>query len=229
MAFDGFPADAVKFLAALEKNNNRQWFQANKARYEQSVRGPAIAFIEAVSNRLDRIAPHIYCDPSPSGGSLMRIYRDIRFSSDKRPYKTNIGIQFRHERGDDVHAPGLYFHIDAKEAFLACGMWRPDGPALAAVRKHIVEHPDRWRQVKEDRAFVKVWGQVTGDRLKRPPRGFEPSHPDIDDLRLRDFLGVADLSRQEILSPKLVDRVVKAFGAGAPLMKFLCEAIAVPY
>ena len=134
MAFEGFPPDAVRFLAELGKNNNRPWFQANRNRYEQSVRAPALAFIEAMAPRLERASPRIYADPSPHGGSLMRIHRDTRFSNDKRPYKTNIGIQFRHERGDDVHAPGLYFHLDPKEFFLACGMWRPDGDALAAVR-----------------------------------------------------------------------------------------------
>jgi len=136
VTFEGFPADTARFLAELARNNNRDWFRANKGRYERSVRGPALAFIEAMAGPLERVSRHIYADPSPSGGSLMRIYRDTRFSPDKTPYKTNIGIQFRHERCDDVHAPGLYFHIDPKECFLACGMWRqPPTPCSPSAQE----------------------------------------------------------------------------------------------
>ncbi len=229
MAFEGFPRDAVKFLAQLARNNNRAWFQANKDRYERSVRGPAMAFIEAMARPLEKVSRHIYADPSPTGGSLMRIYRDTRFSPDKTPYKTNIGIQFRHERGDDVHAPGLYFHIDPSECFLACGMWRPPTDALVAIRARIAEHPDIWLATRDNKAFTKTWGAVTGEALKRPPRGFDPDHPCIDDIKRTDFLGVLDLPRADVFSPKLPSQAAKAFAAGAPLMKFLCDALALPY
>lgn len=164
MAFEGFPLDMVRFLAELDRNNNRPWFQANKDRYERSVREPALAFIEAMAPRLERISPCIYADPSPHGGSLMRIYRDTRFSNDKRPYKTNVGIQFRHERGRDVHAPGFYVHIDPKEFFLACGMWKPDAGALSAVRQRISEKPEEWIKARDARSFARVCAQV--DRLR---------------------------------------------------------------
>ncbi len=229
MAFNGFPPDAVRFLAELARNNNRAWFQANKDRYEQSIRGPALAFIEAMAGLLERVSRHIYADPSPAGGSLMRIYRDTRFSPDKTPYKTNIGIQFRHERCDDVHAPGLYFHIDPKECFLACGMWRPPADALAAIRTRIAEHPDIWLAARDNKVFVKMWGRVTGDALKRPPRGFDPDHPCIEDIKQKDFLGVLDLPRADTSSPKLPNQAAKAFAAGTPLMKFLCDALGLPY
>ena len=229
MAFEGFPADAVKFLADLARNNNRAWFQANKGRYERSVRGPALAFIEAMAGPLEKVSRHIYADPSPAGGSLMRIYRDTRFSPDKTPYKTNIGIQFRHERGDDVHAPGLYFHIDPKECFLACGMWRPPAEALATIRARIAEHPDLWQAARDNKTFVKTWGGVTGETLQRPPRGFDPGHPCIEDIKRKDFLGVLDLPRADTFSPRLPGQVAKAFAAGTPLMKFLCDSLALPY
>jgi uncharacterized protein (TIGR02453 family) len=229
MAFNGFPADAAAFLAELARNNNRAWFQANKDRYERAVRGPAIAFIEAMAGPLERVSRHIYADPSPAGGSLMRIYRDTRFSPDKTPYKTNIGIQFRHERGDDVHAPGLYFHIEPKECFLACGMWRPPADALAAIRARIAEHPALWLTARDNKAFGKTWGTVTGETLKRPPRGFDPAHPCIEDIKRKDFLGVIDLPRADTRSPKLINQAAKAFAAGTPLMKFLCDALNLPY
>jgi uncharacterized protein (TIGR02453 family) len=229
MAFEGFPPETVKFLAQLARNNNRAWFAANKDRYERSVRGPAVAFIEAMAGPLEKVSRHIYADPSPIGGSLMRIYRDTRFSPDKTPYKTNIGIQFRHERGDDVHAPGLYFHIEPGEFFLACGMWRPPADALAAIRARIVEHPDLWAAARDDKALVRVWGGVTGDVLNRPPRGYDPDHPCIEDVKRKDFLGVLDLPREELASPALVKKVARAFAAGNSLMKFLCDALSLPY
>ena len=229
MAFEGFPRDTVRFLAELAKNNNRPWFQANKARYERSVRAPALAFIEAMAGPLEKVSKHIFANPAPTGGSLLRIYRDTRFSGGKLPYKTNVGIQFRHLRGEDVHAPGLYFHIDPKEFFLACGMWKPDRDALAAIRTRIAEHGEEWRKARNGRTFVKVWGGVTGERLKRPPRDFDPDDPFIEDIKLKDFLGVADLPRPEMHSPELPDRVARAFAAGTGLMKFLCEALGLPY
>lgn len=229
MTFTGFPTDTVKFLAELERHNNRPWFQANRERYERSVRGPAVAFIEAMASRLEELAPHIYADPSPSGGSLMRIYRDTRFSPEKIPYKTNIGIQFRHERGEDAHAPSLYFHVERTEFFLACGIWRPDGPTLAAIRTRIVQRPEEWASARGDRAFVRAWGGVTGDQLKRPPRGFDPEGPNIEDIKRKNFLGVLDLPRELLHSPRLVPHVARAFAAARPLMKFLCDALSLPY
>lgn len=229
VTFEGFPADTARFLAELARNNNRDWFRANKGRYERSVRGPALAFIEAMAGPLERVSRHIYADPSPSGGSLMRIYRDTRFSPDKTPYKTNIGIQFRHERCDDVHAPGLYFHIDPKECFLACGMWRPAADALFAIRTRIAEHPDLWLGARDNKAFKKVWGPLTGGTLKRPPRGFDGSHPCIDDIKRKDFLGAIDLRRADTRSPKLPAQAIKAFAAATSLMRFLCDALGLPY
>lgn len=229
MAFDGFPADTVRFLADLAKHNNRPWFKANRERYEQSVRGPALAFIEAMAPRLERISRYVYADASPMGGSLMRIYRDTRFTGDKEPYKTNVGIQFRHQQGEDIHAPGLYFHIDANEVFLGCGMWKPDSTALAAIRKRIVEHPKDWKRARDSRGFVKVWGSLWGERLKRPPRGFDPDSPFVEDLKLKHFLGIADLPRKALGSGKLLDAAARMFAAGTPLMKFLCDALGLRY
>ena len=122
--FSGFGADTRRFLAELEGNNNRDWFQANKHRYDEFVLEPSLEFIAAMGPLLEEISPHFLAIPKRVGGSLMRVYRDTRFGHDKRPYKTNIGIQFRHEMGKDVHAPGYYLHIETASCFLAraCGI-----------------------------------------------------------------------------------------------------------
>ena len=152
--FRGFDRSLLEFLEILQANNNRDWFTQNKNVYERDVLDPCLAFISAMSEPLEDIAPHFRAVPKRTGGSLMRIYRDTRFARDKRPYKTNVGIQFRHELGKDVHAPGYYFHIDPREVFLGVGTWKPASPALAAIRGHIAEKPDDWLACWDDKTFA---------------------------------------------------------------------------
>ncbi|MEM7282905.1 MAG: TIGR02453 family protein, partial [Pseudomonadota bacterium] len=132
--FTGFKPNLVRFLKQLEKNNDRAWFQENKHRYESDVLAPALEFIDAMATPLHKISPHFNAIPKRMGGSLMRVYRDTRFSKDKTPYKTNVGIQFRHQLGKDVHAPGYYFHIDPKSVFIGVGIWHPENKTLAKIR-----------------------------------------------------------------------------------------------
>ena len=130
--------ELTKFLRQLAKNNNREWFQKNKERYEGEVRDPLLRFVEAFGPRLQKISPHFVADPKKMGGSLFRIYRDTRFSRDKSPYKTFCGVQFRHERAKDVHAPGFYLHIQPDEVFVGVGLWHPEGDTLRLIRDAIV-------------------------------------------------------------------------------------------
>ena len=136
------------FLSELRDHNDRAWFQANKARYEAVARDPALRFIEAIAPALAAISPHVEANAKPSGGSLFRIYRDTRFSADKSPYKTHIGMHFRHLAGDDVHTPGFYLHLEPGGCLAGVGLWEPQGPALAAVRGAIVEHVAEWAELK---------------------------------------------------------------------------------
>ena len=146
MTFQGFDESLVQFLAQLKRNNNREWFARNKARYEAQVREPVLAFIRAMAPRIERVSRAIFVSDSKVGGSMMRPYRDTRFTSSKEPYKTNVGVHFRHERGETAHAPGFWMHIDPKEFWLAVGMWRPDAETLEKVRRHIAEEThDRQR------------------------------------------------------------------------------------
>ncbi len=135
--FEGFTPETIRFFTQLSKNNNRDWFAKNKSRYEDVVLNPALELVTDMEAPLKKVSPHFLAIPKRSGGSLMRIYRDTRFSKDKTPYKTNLGIHFRHEIGKDVHAPGFYFHIDREQIFIGAGIWHPDSSTLKKIR------PDR--------------------------------------------------------------------------------------
>jgi uncharacterized protein (TIGR02453 family) len=226
--FTGFPRGTLEFLAQLEANNNREWFGANKARYETLVREPALDFITTMAPRLEKISEHFVADARKMGGSLMRIHRDTRFARDKSPYKTNIGIQFRHERGRDVHAPGYYVHIDNESCFLGAGAWRPENAALAAIRRRIDEKPGDWRKAVGGKGFNAAF-RLGGEALKRPPRGFAADHAAIEDLKRKDFIAIADLSTEEIHSPRVVDTVAERFRQASPFMAFLCAAHEVAF
>jgi uncharacterized protein (TIGR02453 family) len=228
MTFQGFDESLVQFLAQLRRNNNRPWFARNKARYEAQVREPVLAFIRAMAPRIERVSRAIFVSDSKVGGSMMRPYRDTRFTSSKEPYKTNVGIHFRHERGETAHAPGFWMHIEEKEFWLAVGMWRPDAETLEKVRRHIAEEPREWLASRDDKGFRKVW-QVVGDSLKRPPRGFDPAHPLIEDLKRTEFLGFRDLGLRELYRRDVADRVAEFYAASSPFMTFLCDALEIRF
>jgi len=223
-----FSEHTITFLRELAQNNNREWFNANKLRYEQHVREPAFAFIEAMQPRLARLTSHFVARASKSGGSLMRVYRDVRFSKNKLPYKTNIGIQFRHEVGKDVHAPGYYVHIEPDQAFVGVGIWHPDAPTLKRIRSYIVAHPTRWTDAQSDVRFARFF-HLGGDSLKRAPKGFDPDHPLIEDIRRKDFIAIAPLAVDLVVADDFDDIVAGYFGLATPLMGELCRALGVPF
>jgi len=236
-SFTGFGTNTRKFLDELAANNNRDWFSANKSRYEREVVGPAMAFIEAMEPHLAKISKRFQAIPAKQGGSLMRIYRDVRFAKNKSPYKTNVGIHFRHEDAKDVHAPGYYVHIQSTKApgeygttgpFLGVGIWRPCPEALAAIRKRISEKPKEWLAARDDAGFNEVL-TLEGDVLKRPPRGFDPEHSCIEDLKRKDFIGSHQLKIADISSAKFVKHVADVFAAASPLMQFLCKSVGARY
>lgn len=226
--FATFSPETLAFLAELRDNNNRDWFAENKHRYEQHVLDVALHFIQSMYEPLQKIAPHFVALPKRTGGSLMRIYRDTRFARDKTPYKTNIGIQFRHEQAKDVHSPGYYLHIDPDEVFIGVGTWRPPPDALRKVRERIVARPEEWRRANADRGFSRHF-ILGGESLSRPPRGFDATHPLIDDLKRKDFIAVRTLSHRDALAPRFQQTVERSFAAAEPFMKFLCKAVNVPF
>ncbi|TPV96932.1 MAG: TIGR02453 family protein [Myxococcales bacterium FL481] len=227
-AFRGFSPPTFEFLDDLAANNEREWFNANKARYEQDVRDVALAFVRAMGPAISALSKHFVIDDRKVGGSLMRVYRDTRFARDKTPYKTNIGIQFRHEAGKDVHAPGFYVHIDPQECFVAAGLWRPPADALAQIRQRIVEKTSAWRRVTNQPDFARHF-ELRGESLRRAPRGFPADHPCVDDLRRKDHIAVATVTAGALSSRKAVDTVGQRFGEAKAYMKFLTTALDLPF
>ncbi len=223
-----FTAGVFKFLRELEANNDREWFKANKTRFDNLIKEPALRFITDFGQELYPISPHFLADPRPVGGSLFRIYRDTRFAKDKRPYKTNVGLHFRHRVGKDAHAPGFYLHLERGNSFVGVGLWHPDGTTARQIRQTIVERSEAWKKAAYGRPFRKVFN-VQGDCLKRPPRGFDPDHPFIDDLKRKDFTALAKLTQKQVTSPGLLQHFASNCRAAAPFVQFLCSAVGVPF
>jgi uncharacterized protein (TIGR02453 family) len=223
-----FGPEHFRFLTELKRNNRRDWFEANKQRYEDQVREPARRFIVDIAPALRRLSPHFLADPRPIGGSLFRIYRDVRFSKDKSPYKTHTGIHFRHSAGKDVHAPGFYLHLEPDNVFVAIGIWHPDGTALARIREAIVTDPAGWKRILDAKRFREHY-ELGGDMLRRPPRGYDPEHPLIEDLMRKDFVAIAALRESDVVVPGFPKRFSEICRAGGPFMRHLCNAIGVEF
>ncbi len=219
-----FTPRTLAFLRELRENNDREWFAANKQRYERDVRDPTLRFISDFGPRLAKIAPRLVADPRPSGGSMFRIYRDTRFSGDKSPYKTHVGIHFFHEKAKAAASvPGFYLHIAPGESFAAGGIWHPDPVSLAKVREAIAAGSPAWKAIKRSKL------PVEGGSLKRPPRGFAADHPFIDDLKRTDFVASVPLDERALCS----ENFLSAFGAACRkmnlLVKFVAQSLALPW
>jgi uncharacterized protein (TIGR02453 family) len=158
----------------------------------------------------------------------MRVYRDVRFGRDKRPFKTNIGIQFRHFQGKDVHAPGFYVHLEPKECFLGVGIWHPDAPALGRIRTAIAENSAAWIKVSRDKKFSKTY-ELAGDSLANAPRGYAKDHPLLEDLKRKDFIAIAGFGSRLATSANFKPEVVKSFRSAVPYMQFLCKTLELPF
>lgn len=227
-----FTPAVFKFLRELEDNNEKAWWEENKDRYIRVIREPAKEFIEDFGVRLHAISDHFVADTRTNGGSLMRPYRDTRFSKDKTPYKTNIGIQFRHEMGKDVHAPGFYVHIEPGACFAGLGMWNPEAKVARQIRDEIHESPDEWKKATRYKRFTNVWAlgaEDDTDRLKRVPREFSEEHPYQDDLRLKSFTAGHALTQKSVTSPDFDVELAKLYKAGSAYTEFLCKAIGLPF
>jgi uncharacterized protein (TIGR02453 family) len=211
------------FLRELARNNEREWFNANKARYEQEVKEPALAFVEDIGYRLPQVAPHLTADKR----SLFRIYRDTRFSKDKTPYKTHVGLYFRHARSGEADTAGVYLHLEPGHVFLGAGIWHPASPALKRIRDALVARPDEWREALA--AVAPVWTIADGESLKRPPAGYRADHPLIEDIKRKSFAITSPLSQKEATACGFLDECEQRVARARPYMEFLCSALGVEY
>jgi uncharacterized protein (TIGR02453 family) len=213
-----FCPELFDFLRQLKRHNNRAWFAKNKQRYEDLVRDPALTFISSFRPHLHRLCPHFVADPRPTRGSLFRIYRDTRFSPDKRPFKTHVGIHFSHASGRDAHAPVFYLHLEPGTCFAAAGVWHPDNSALTKIRMAIIATPVQWAKVRRRL-------ELEGESLVRPPRGFDPNHRFIEDLRRKDLVASVELTEAQACGPRFMQDFVTACKTMLPLVEFTTRAL----
>lgn len=226
-----FTKAVFDFLRELEQNNERSWWEDNKERYVSVIREPSLEFVNEFGDRLSGISPHFVADSRTVGGSLMRPYRDTRFSKDKTPYKTNVGIQFRHEQGKDVHAPGFYLHLEPRSCFAGVGLWHPETPVARQIRQAISDDPRGWKKAAKGKAFTDVWNtdQDEDEMLKRVPKDLDQDHPYPDDLRQKSFIAGTRLSQSQVTSKTFAGDLAAMYKVAAGYTRFLCDAIGVPF
>ena len=223
-----FEIELFDFLRDLRRHNRRDWFQANKERYEEEVKHPSLRFISDFGPHLRKISANFMADPRPVGGSMFRIYRDVRFAKDKSPYKTSVGIQFRHQQCKDVHTPGFYLHLEPDACFVGLGIWHPDGKSLARIRAYLADDPSRWKRTVGSNKFRQQF-ELVGESLKRAPRGFDPDHPLIEDLRRKDFIATSRLQETTVTGRGFLDEYARLCRTGAPFVRYLCDATDIPF
>lgn len=219
-----FTPQLFDFLRDLRANNDRDWFKANKARYEDVARDPVLRFIDDSAEPLASITSEVRADPRPVGGSLFRIYRDVRFSHDKSPYKTHIGAQFRHRRAKDVHCPGYYLHLEPDQVFVAAGIWRPDGPSLKTLRAAMDSSQEEWLALRDAPHFQEHF-HLAGDSLKRPPKGYTADHPLIEDLKRKDLIAMTEFSEADACADDFFDRFVEVCRQASPFCAFVARSL----
>ncbi|HEU4720745.1 MAG TPA: DUF2461 domain-containing protein [Gemmatimonadaceae bacterium] len=228
--FRGFRPAAMRFLRALQRNNTREWFQVHRADYEQEVRAPLAALVEEIDVRLAGLAPELVGDPKRS---LFRIHRDVRFSSDKSPYKTNAAAWFYHGdagRGVGSTTPhggaGFYFHMEPGRSMIGGGIWMPPRPTLARLRERIDEDHRTLRRVLADPSVKRRFGTLDEEAmLTRMPRGYRDDHPAADLLRHQSFTVGRRLRDDEVLGPRLPDRLARDYARLVPLVRWFNGAL----
>ncbi len=227
--FPGFPPAGIQFLIELGENNNKEWFTANKSRFERDLLKPAVEFVGAVGEGLKSVSPDIRVDPRTNGsGSLMRIYRDTRFSEDKTPYKTSIAGMWWDGTGKKTQSPAFGFHLDSRGMDLMAGMFHFDKDQLKHYRDAVV-HAQTGAELRKivDRINASSDYKLVGERYKRTPSGYDPEHPNAD-LLLYDTLyahPVEPVSIEDVTTPQIVDICLARFRKMAPVQHWLVELL----
>jgi len=223
--FEGFPAAGFEWFAKLAKNNNRPWFEKHKQEYLDNLQAPALAMVVELGERLKVIIPGIGFDARPNGGSMMRIYRDIRFSKDKTPYKTHIGINWW--EGSGKGGSGFHLFMDADGAVMYAGHHDFDKPFLTAYREAVAgDRRGRALQQAIDKLQKAGAYEVGGEQLKRVPPGYEQDHPRGDLLRYKGlWVRSPRMKPPELASPKLIEACLKHSRAMLPVHKWFAAVV----
>jgi uncharacterized protein (TIGR02453 family) len=219
-----FSPEALKFLRGLKKNNNRDWFNARKDVYEREIKAPMLALIGEINEAMLKFAPD---NVRPPQKAMFRIYRDTRFSSDKKPYKTHQGAWWVRNGLEKTSGAGYYFHVGADEVVIAAGVYMPEREQLLAIRRHLADHYTQFRRIvagKKLRSLMTVW---EGEPLSRPPKGFAADHPAIDLIRCRQWGMTAHLLAETATKPALLHEIVERFKAAAPMVEYLNTPLVV--
>jgi uncharacterized protein (TIGR02453 family) len=219
-----FTSATFRFLRDLAANNNREWFTANKPRYEDVLRQPFLRLLTDLQTPLAKISRHYVADPRTQGGSLFRIHRDTRFANDKTPYKTWAGARLYHERSREVEAPSFYLHVQAKDCFVGGGLWHPQPETTRRIRDFLADNPEAWKKATRSRAFTSRFA-LGGASLVRPPRGYDAGHELIEDIKRKDFTAWEVFDDAILLSDELRPFLVGRLQRIAPMIDYLCASL----
>jgi uncharacterized protein (TIGR02453 family) len=215
--------EALTFLRNLARHNDRAWFQPRKARFEAELKEPMLAIVRKITDAMVDFAPnHV----RPAEKSLFRIYRDTRFSNDKRPYKTHVAAWWTHTGLEKTSGAGYYFSVSAKEVVIAAGSYMPEKEQLAAIRNWLLDHHAEFRKLLKRTAVKKHYDELEGNALTRPPNGFPQDHPGMDLIRCRQWGLAAELPAKAALKKDIADVVIRYFKIAAPVVDALNTPIA---
>ncbi|HEU5457807.1 MAG TPA: DUF2461 domain-containing protein [Terracidiphilus sp.] len=215
--------EALKFLRALARNNDREWFQPRKAVFEAELKEPMLAIVRRVTEAMVEFAPnHV----RPAEKSLFRIYRDTRFSNDKRPYKTHVAAWWSHQGLKKTSGAGYYFHVNAKEVVVAAGAYMPEKEQLAAIRHWLLEHHEEFRKVLRSAAIKRAFDEFEGNALTRPPKGFPAEHPAMDLIKQKQWGLSVTLPAEAALKADIAAVVTRYFRLATPMVDALNAPIA---
>jgi uncharacterized protein (TIGR02453 family) len=216
--FPGFPPEALQFFRSLARNNNRDWFQPRKATFDEKVKEPMRALVEALNDGMKGFAPEYATDPAKA---IYRIYRDTRFSKDKTPYKDHIAASFFRSGTGPHKYGGYYVQVSHKEVAVGGGVYMPEPEALFDIRQHIAENHQKLRKILAAPAVKRSLGEVQGEQLSRVPKGFLATHPAADLLRFKSFFLYTKLETELATTPQFFTDLLTRFKTMKPFLDFL--------
>jgi uncharacterized protein (TIGR02453 family) len=213
----------VRFFRSLKRNNRREWFQPRKHLFDRHVKTPMLELVDAINTELAKFAPEYVTEPK---SAIFRIYRDTRFSADKTPYKTHIAASFSRRGGERLGTGGFYFSVSHDAIEVAAGLWHPDRDVMLLVRNHIAETHEELSRILSNKKSRKLAGELKGDALSRSPKGFDPSHPAAEFIKMKDWILDVALDAGLATTPQLQGAIVERFRAMAPALGYLNRPLA---